>query len=194
MYYVWIILTCALALAIGYSLYLALYRKAEFHSWVTSLLTTLISVFLGVVTAVLLLRYQDQTATEAKRKQLLSLVSIELQNNLSYLDNRPFTVEVLTNRWPFHSSHLASQAIDSAALSGIFTERQAKDLLTLGGNIRFYNSLIAEIQVIFSIPQYQNQVSYGRNLFENQEGAYSAMAPNIRRCAQDLGLNLKATP
>ena len=114
MYYVWIILTCALALAIGYSLYLALYRKAEFHSWVTSLLTTLISVFLGVVTAVLLLRYQDQTATEAKRKQLLSLVSIELQNNLSYLDNRPFTVEVLTNRWPFHSSHLASQAIDSA--------------------------------------------------------------------------------
>lgn len=183
-----LIIVVALVIVFAYSSYLWFYRKKELHAWITSLLTTLISVLLGVVTAVALLGYQDSRTTEIRRVQLLGMVSIELVNNTNYLRNETFSLQVSNKKWNFRSSYLSHQAIDSAAMSGIFSDQQAKDLFTLGDNIRFYNALIDAIDRLYTINPINYRVAMADHLYKNQQGAYAAMASNLTACRLSLGI------
>lgn len=183
-----IVIIFAIVLALAYTFYLLFYRKEHLQTWITSFITTLVSVLLGVVTAVCLFAYQDFKTTESKRAQMLALVSIELANNAEALKHEGYTIKIFNTTWRFHSASLDHQAIDAAALSGIFNDKQARDLLVLSSNIRFYNSLIDSIDRLCTITPMDYRQGMAKNLYENQGKAHAAMLPNILRCWQDLGL------
>jgi hypothetical protein len=175
------------AFAVGYSLYLGKRRPAEFHAWTTSLLSSFLSVVGGVITALLMFSYQDARQSEARRDQLAGLVALELENDLGYLRHKGLDVQIGTNTWHFKTAMLEHQAVNAAALSGLFTSAKAKDLLVLGTNIRFYNDLIASLDRVFAIPSREGQVSAAQNLYENQQGAFQAMVQNITACLRGIG-------
>ena len=154
----------------------------------TSLISTFLSVVGGVITALWMLGYQDARQSQARKDQLAGLVALELQNDLDYLSREGLRVHIGTNVWRFKTGILEHQAVDAAALSGLFTLAQAKDLLVLGTNIRFYNDLVASVDRVFAIPSGEGQVSAAQNLYENQQGALQAMPRNITGCLRGLGV------
>jgi hypothetical protein len=175
-------------IVIVYTSYLWFSRKNELQTWTTSLLTTLVSVLLGVVTAVFLLTYQDSSVTDARRAQLIAMVSIELANNSRYLLNEGYSLQIENKAWKYRSSYLRHQAIDAAALSGIFKDQQAKDLFILADNIFYYNTLIDSIDRLYTITPINYRMAMAAHLYQNQQIAYAAMGPNLAACRRSLGL------
>ncbi len=181
-----ILFVCTIAIA--YTCYLHLCQKEHMHQWITSLLSTIISVILGVLTGIAVFTYQNGKDTENKRQQLLELVRLELSTNAEYLTHEGYSLQIGTTQWKFFSTPLDHSAIDAAALSGIFTGRQAKDLLLLSGNIRFYNSIIDSADRLYTVTPLPYRIAMARHLYENQQKSHSAMRPNLLACQKDLGL------
>ncbi len=162
-------------------------------NWWHRLISTSVSVLLGVVVAVQMFAYESKSETERTENRHLYLLKAEMSDTYRILqDNESMTLYVGSTNYPVLVTYIQPLAIEDAAKSGLFTALQTENLLHLARKMRMFNlktthylHLIAQNAAFDS--SYEGKVAHAtRNVEETRASILEA----IDLCRQQLGIDL----
>lgn len=142
-----IILPVAVALFFIFGYTICVYRKKpnEMWSWLHSLMSTFVSVLIGVSIAILLFFFQSKYADQQERGRYQSLLRSELAYSYRELCGKadPLTFNFNDASYSFHNVALLQPVVlEDAGRSGLFDANQASNMLGTARDMRLRNKTI----------------------------------------------------
>jgi uncharacterized membrane protein YraQ (UPF0718 family) len=135
-------------LVVLYTVGVALASLAQVLGWLTTLLSTMLSVFCAFVVGLALFRYQTRETDRKKREDLAALLATELGGlRHGLLDSRTFVPDAGLEHLPSFASHEIRLSIhhphplviEEAARSGLFGAESTAAMLILVRDMRAHN-------------------------------------------------------
>ena len=114
--------------------------SSNMWSWWHGLMSTLVSVLLGVAVAVLLFHYQSNLTEQSNRDRYTSLLKSELTDCHNYLsDSKHTTASISTTNYYVVYTYVQPLILEEAAKSNLFSPRDTENMLHLARKMRLYN-------------------------------------------------------
>lgn len=191
---IWFV-ACAVTAGILYTGIVHRYAKDQRWSWWHGLVSTLISVLLGVVVAVWLLHFQSVANDRDTRDRLMSLLRSELTDSYRYLtvNNNNLKVECVDTNFVFQLFVLQPIILEEAAKSGLFTETQTENMLGIAKKMKMRNQELDFLCTMLSaegtLKQTQEEQMKIRAIWQQIEWTRCGLTNDIDLLDQQLGLN-----
>ncbi|WP_225032302.1 hypothetical protein [Paraburkholderia sp. XV] len=169
----------ALVIALIYSAIVVYSRRDKMWDWWNAVISTVVSVTLGVATGIYLFRLQSAEQDAQERARWKALVSAEYAQLQSQIDGIPMNVNFSGDKRPttvpIFITYIQPIATEQAALSGKFSADTSQKLLALATAARAYNmkatyalELLAQGDVS---PNYEARVAHAAlNLDRSRDG------------------------
>lgn len=132
----------SLLMAALYTLIIIKTKKDELWGWLNSLFSSLISILLGVVIAILIFNVQNKITDKNKKGSFLKLISYTFQTTKINLNSKPDTINFGDFNKSVVLALLEPSPIESAVNSGLFRAEETAYLLSLETNMKLYNQKV----------------------------------------------------
>lgn len=131
----------AIIIALIYSIILYRRTRNEFMSWFHSLVSSVVSILLGISVAFFLFSSQQRITDDAARQRYLNLVRMELSGVKQRLTDQTLKASFSTalGERSSHVTYIQPIVLEEAGKSGLFQENQSFMMLDISGSIRMYN-------------------------------------------------------
>jgi len=155
--------------------------KDNIWSWWHGLISTFVSVLLGITVAIWLLSYQDRKTDQTERQKYRRLLTAELSDArrvLSLPDKSKMVMQLGGTNYYILAAYVQPIILEEAARSNLFDPVDTENMLLLARNMRTFNLLIDHLMeaVVLATDQHANNIRY---LVESQESGRQTLLENI---------------
>jgi hypothetical protein len=185
-----IIFWAAIALAAVYTGIVQIAAKGQRWAWWHRLVSTIVSVLLGIVIAMHIYSLQQNDQREGQKRRILYLLNAELLDTYRVLTStNDFAIITNNDRFSAQVGFIQPLITEEAVKSGLFDQFLTEQLIHLARKMRFYNVCVDNvIRVANSFsgdPNYERRV---RHATMNSELNRNTLIEDVETIRKNIGL------
>lgn len=187
-----IVMIVAILIAIFYSLLIHSHIPNEIWGWYHSLISTSVSILIGIAIAIIIFYYQTKMIDNARKNQLRNLLSAEISDSLRILEGgESMVINLGDSTEKVTIVFIQPLVLEDAFRSGLFNSVESENMIHLARKMRMYNLKVSYlISAISSAANNPNSENIIRHAVTNVENSKKAIIEDLSFLLKQMKLPL----